>query len=175
MLVVHGARIALLVALVAALFIAPLGDGGRLARWLLRRPGGRGADAVRGRAGGAARVRRLHLRRRHLAPNVSSTSLTATTQLVPTLILTEATVSFLRLTDAALPSWGETLSHGLSGRYASFPATYKPQGFTVGMLSTLWEKRWIATFTTLALAATVVAFAVFGDALRGVLDPRTEP
>ncbi len=228
MIVVQGARIALLVALVAALFIAPLATavgvlagyyGGWVDEVLMRYVDVQEAlpafvvyifaAAILGESlwlllvafgllswGGIARLvrsetlqrkeagyvqaareagaGRLYVARRHLAPNVSSTALTATTQLVPTLILTEAAVSFLHLTDASLPSWGETLSHGLSGQYASFPPTFSPVGWNASMLPTFWEKWWTASFTTLALVATVVAFAVFGDALRDVFDPRSE-
>lgn len=122
------------------------------------------------RAARSAGASRWTVVRRHLVPNVSSTALTATTQLIPRLILTEAAASFLYLTHAGLPSWGATLSQGLSGKYAAFPPIERVMN--PAFLPPLQAKWWVAAFTTLALAATVLAFAVFGDALRDVLDPR---
>lgn len=127
-------------------------------------------EAAYVRAARNAGASRLYVVRRHVVPNVASTALTATTQLIPRLILTEAAASFLYLTDANTPSWGVTLAKGLSGRYASFPPIYSIRA--PGLAPTVPEKWWVATFVTAALVVTIVAFAVFGDALRDVLDPR---
>lgn len=224
-LVVKGTRVALLVALVAALVIAPLATGvgvvagyygGRVDELLMRYVDVQESipaivvyfflAAIVGESlwlllvafgllswGGIARlVRSETLQRReegyvraarsagasrwtvavrHLVPNVASTALTATTQLVPRLVLTEAAASFLYLTPPNLHSWGVTLAQGFSGKYATFPPTRSIRD--ASMLPTFWEKWWTAAFVTLALLVTVVAFSVFGDALRDVLDPRT--
>ncbi len=114
----------------------------------------------------------LHVARRHLLPNVSGTVLVATTQLVPLLLLTHATLEFLFLLDPFLPSWGQSIAQGLSTKFLTFPklSGFGPPGFPVPF----WDKWWVATMPALALAASVSAFAVLGDALRDVLDPRSE-
>ncbi len=56
----------------------------------------------------SAGASRFQLIRKHILPNVSSTVLTATTRLIPILILTEAAVSFIAfLGDENVPSWGQ--------------------------------------------------------------------
>lgn len=92
---------------------------------------------------------------RHILPNVSGTVITATTRKIPMLILAEAAISFLNLNDIMLMSWGETIALGLHSR---FPMVW-----------------WDSVFPVLFLAITVLAFSVFGDALRDVLDPRVTP
>lgn len=123
------------------------------------------------RAAREAGASRLYVARRHLLPNVSSTVLVATTQLVPLLLLTHAALEFLFLLDPFLPSWGQSIANGLSTEYLTFPklSNFGPPGFPVPF----WQKWWVATVPTAALAATVAAFAVLGDALRDVLDPRS--
>jgi len=88
--------------------------------------------------------------RRHLVPNVSTTLLTAVTLYMPTLVIAEATLSFLRLTGDAR-SWGQLIAVGAQS------------------LSLYW---WPVAVPAAALLATVVAFNVLGDALRDALDPR---
>ena len=90
--------------------------------------------------------------RRHLVPNVSSTVVTAVTNKMPTLIVVEAGIAYLGFSSPLSQSWGTTLAMGLS---------YAP---------TYW---WTALATGTALAATVGALHLLGDALRDVLDPRT--
>ena len=97
----------------------------------------------------------LFIIRRHILPNVSGTVITATTRQIPTIILAEAAISFLNLNDIMLMSWGEAIALGLQTR---FPMVW-----------------WDALVPVVFLSATVLAFSVFGDALRDVLDPRVTP
>lgn len=91
--------------------------------------------------------------RRHLVPNVSSTVVTAVTNKMPTLIVVEAGIAYLGFSSPLSQSWGTTLSMGLS------------------RAPMYW---WTAVFSGVLLVATVGALHVLGDALRDVLDPRTE-
>lgn len=100
-----------------------------------------------------AGVGRIQILRRHLLPNVSNTVVTATTHLVPLLILSEAALAFLNLGPVTLRSWGQVIAQG-------FGSEYFPQNW------------WVSTIPLLFLVTTVVAFSVLGDALRDVLDPR---
>lgn len=90
--------------------------------------------------------------RRHLLPSVSGTVAVAATRQAPSLILVEAALAFMKLTPSGSGSWGELIAFGMD---AYFPARW-----------------WISTVPVAALVATVLAFGVFGDALRDVLDPR---
>jgi peptide/nickel transport system permease protein len=103
-----------------------------------------------------AGVSRFQILRRHLLPNVSNTVITATTHLIPLLVLAEAALAFLELGVIALPSWGQMISRGFTGNY----------------FAQAW---WVWLIPLLLLIATIVAFSVLGDALRDVLDPREEP
>ncbi|QLG61422.1 ABC transporter permease [Halorarum salinum] len=91
---------------------------------------------------------------RHIVPNVSNTVITATTLLIPGLVLAEAALSFLGLGDPTAPSWGQVIA---SGR---------------GDLADAW---WVSTVPGVFLFLTVLAFNFLGDALRDALDPRVEP
>ncbi len=91
--------------------------------------------------------------RRHILPNVSNTVITNATLLIPGLILLEAALAFLGLTDPSVSSWGKTISAGR------------------GDLSSAW---WIATVPGVFLFFTILAFNFLGDALRDALDPRSE-
>ncbi len=90
---------------------------------------------------------------RHLVPNVSNTIITAATLGIPVLILSEAALAFLGLTDPTVPSWGLTISHGR------------------GDLGDAW---WISTIPGVFLFFTIMAFNFVGDALRDALDPRQD-
>lgn len=103
-----------------------------------------------------AGVSRFQILRRHLLPNVSNTVITATTHLIPLLILAEAALAFLELGVVALPSWGQTIARGFQGDY-------------------FLQAWWVWLIPLLFLVATIVAFSVLGDALRDALDPREEP
>jgi peptide/nickel transport system permease protein len=102
----------------------------------------------------------LQVIRRHILPNVSSTVVTATTRQIPTLILAETALSYLQFGDRYISSWGATIAFGLRGAASS----------GAHVAATWWT--WI--FPVLFLSVTVLAFSVFGDALRDVLDPRGE-
>jgi peptide/nickel transport system permease protein len=105
------------------------------------------------RAARAAGAGRLRVVRDHLLPNVSNTVLTAVTIQVPTLLLAEASLGYLGLGERYSKSLGQLVRLGTT----EFDFTQVP---------------WVATEAALALALTAVAFNLFGDALRGALDPR---
>ncbi|WP_257298801.1 ABC transporter permease [Haloarchaeobius sp. FL176] len=90
---------------------------------------------------------------RHILPNVSNTVLTSVTRQIPNLILAEAAIAFLALNNIMLPSWGETISSQLK---------FIPDGW------------WMSTIPVIVLSVTVLSFSVLGDALRDVLDPRSD-
>ncbi|WP_433625060.1 ABC transporter permease [Halomicrococcus sp. NG-SE-24] len=94
----------------------------------------------------------LHVIRHHILPNVSSTVVTAVTRQISTLLLAEAAIAYMELNDIMIQSFGETIAYGLRGDW-----------------QTVW---WPVVFPVAAFSLTVVAFSVFGDALRDVLDPR---
>lgn len=107
---------------------------------------------------GASRWRVI---RDHLIPNVAHVALTAAILQVPFFIIVEATLSYLEVGSfmpapiLTMPptviSWGSVIAQN------------------VRMIGTLW---WTSVFPVLALFITVLALNVFGDSLRGVLDPR---
>lgn len=125
------------------------------------------------RAARAAGAGPLFVIRRHVLPNVRSTIITATTQLVPGLLLAEIALGYLRLNDEVVRSWGWTLSFAISGNHGSFPVVMNliPPASLYPELHEKWAP---LTFTVIAVVLTVGAFAVLGDALRDILDPRTE-
>lgn len=90
-----------------------------------------------------------HLLRRHLLPNVSNAVVTVAAHLVPILVLTEAAIAYLDLTNPDLLSWGRT---AVSARH--------------------W---WVAPPAIIVLTAMAVSCKVVGDGLRDALDPRGEP
>lgn len=90
---------------------------------------------------------------RHVVPNVSDTLVTAITLQMPTLIIVEATISFLGYGSPLERSWGATINGGLHG----FPTTW-----------------WTTLFPAIVLFFTAVSFHVLGDALRDILDPQME-
>jgi peptide/nickel transport system permease protein len=72
---------------------------------------------------------------------------------VASVILTEASLSFLGLgVPPSVPTWGSMLAEGRD--------------------SLLANKWWLAVFPGLAIMATVLSFNLLGDWLRDVLDPR---
>ena len=99
---------------------------------------------------------RWHVIRRHLLPKVSPTVIAATTRKTPELILAQAALAFLDLNDVMVPSWGDTIANGLSSFWVPMPM-----------------KWWVSTIPVIALAGTIVALNVFGNAVREVLDPRS--
>ncbi len=119
------------------------------------------------RAARSAGATRLDVLRRHVVPNVAGAVLTSVTTLVPKLILVEALLSFLALSGGDSRSWGGLVFRGIG-----------PQGNQVAMgvgqeilkFDSLW---WIATLPTVAIALTVLATSLVGDALRDAVDTRT--
>lgn len=95
----------------------------------------------------------LHVVREAVLPNVGGTVVTAVTRQASTLILLEAALAFMELSEGSTGSWGETIRLGMTD---AFPLNW-----------------WISTWPVLALAGTVLALNVLGDSLRNVLDPRS--
>lgn len=88
---------------------------------------------------------------RHVLPNVAAPLIVQTSLSLAFAILSEAALSFLGLgVQPPEPSWGRML----------FDAR--------GYLDQAW---WMAVFPGLAVFVTVLAFNLFGDTLRDVLDP----
>jgi peptide/nickel transport system permease protein len=90
---------------------------------------------------------------RHVTPNSLTPVFVLATGQLGNAIVAEATLSFLGLgVPPPEPSWGGMLQFGARGYLESAP--------------------WLTIFPGLALSSVVFAFALFGDALRDVLDPR---
>lgn len=111
----------------------------------------RSAAYVRAAEGAGASP--LHVVRCHLVPGVGGTVATAVTRQIPLLVLAEAALSFLKLTDVDPRSFGRLVAVGLRDFH---------------------EVWWTSTVPVVALALTVVAISVLGDALGDALDPRQE-
>lgn len=100
------------------------------------------------RALGASPLRVL---RRHIAPNVRAPLVVTAAVSVSAIVLTEASLDFLRVGGTTSASWGETMS-----QFRDAP--------------TAW---WLLLFPGLVLVITIVAYNLMGEALRAVLDPRS--
>lgn len=90
---------------------------------------------------------------RHVLPNVVAPIIVIASIQIGNAILAEAALSFLGLgiNDAAHPSWGAMLQESRAN----------------------WlEAWWLSVIPGAAISAAVLAFNLFGDALRDVLDPR---
>lgn len=97
----------------------------------------------------------LHVLRRHVVPNTTSTVLTAVTRRIPLIVLAQVALSYLELNQVG-ESLGRVFRAGITG---DLP----------------WhQKWWVTTFGVLTLVVLVVSFNVFGDVLRDILDPQTE-
>jgi peptide/nickel transport system permease protein len=104
---------------------------------------------VAARALGASPVRIL---RRHIMPNVRAPLVIVAAMGVSAVVLTEASLDFLRVgTPAGAASWGETMSQFRDAPHA-------------------W---WLLAFPGALLVVTIVAYNLMGEALRSVLDPRS--
>jgi peptide/nickel transport system permease protein len=89
----------------------------------------------------------------HMAPNLVTPYLIMLTSYIAQAILLEATLSFLGLGVAEpTPAWGLMLSGNASDYFISAP--------------------WLIVFPGLAISIAVIAFNLFGDALRDWLDPK---
>jgi oligopeptide transport system permease protein len=103
---------------------------------------------VAARALGAKPIRIIT---RYLLPNSLGPIIVALTLSIPSLILTESTLSFIGLgVKKPVPSWGSMLSDGWRAMRSD------PH---------------LAVFPALAITATMLAFNFFGDGLRDALDP----
>jgi peptide/nickel transport system permease protein len=90
--------------------------------------------------------------RKHILPNTASVILVISTLQVASVIIAEASLSFLGLGVPALtPTWGKEISEGRD--YAAIA----------------W---WLPTFPGIAIFATVLAINILGDWLRDRWDPR---
>lgn len=105
---------------------------------------------------------RLHVLRRHFAPNVANTVLASTTRKIPAIIVAEAALSLMKMGDVQYYSWGQTIGTALRHQYR-----FAEQGNDVFM----W---WMWGIPAFFLFLTAVAFAAFGDGLQHALDPREE-
>jgi peptide/nickel transport system permease protein len=104
-------------------------------------------------AAGAIGAGNLRIITRHIIPNSLAPLFVLATGQLGSAIVTEASLSFLGLgVQPPHPSWGNML-----------------QAASKAHLETA---AWLAIYPGLALAAVTFAFAVFGDAMRDVLDPR---
>jgi peptide/nickel transport system permease protein len=90
---------------------------------------------------------------RHMLPNVLPTMIVLTTLEIGTVVLAEASLSFLGAgVPPPSPSWGVMINDGRA------------------LISTGW---WIALFPGIAIVATVLSCNGLGNWLRDVLDPKT--
>jgi peptide/nickel transport system permease protein len=104
---------------------------------------------IAARALGASPFRVL---RRHIAPNVRAPLVVASAAGVSAVVLTEASLDFLRVgTPEGAPSWGETMS-----QFRDAPSAW-----------------WLLAFPGVLLVVTVIAYNLMGEALRSALDHRS--
>jgi peptide/nickel transport system permease protein len=95
-----------------------------------------------------------HVMTRHIVPNVAPLILANMTLIVPIVILSEATLSFLGLGDPSNASWGQMLD----------------DAFETGAVTV--EAWWYIVPPGLGIMLVVLAFTLVGQALEEILDPR---
>lgn len=101
----------------------------------------------------AAGASDLQVIREHIIPNSTATIVTALTRQIPLLILAQAALAYMSLNRVNSDSLGRLLRLGL-----------EPEVM-------VWHRKWwISTAAVILLIFTIVAFNVFGDTLRDVLD-----
>ena len=89
---------------------------------------------------------------RHILPNVLPPILVIATLQMGTIIIAEASLSFLGIgVQSSVPTWGGMLSDGRE------------------FMRQAW---WLATFPGIAISVVVLSVNLFGDGLRDALDPR---
>jgi peptide/nickel transport system permease protein len=94
----------------------------------------------------------LRILRRHIMPNVLPPLVVGAAMGVSSVVLTEASLDFLRVgTPAGAASWGETMSEFRDATHA-------------------W---WLLAFPGVLLVITIIAYNLMGEALRNTLDPRS--
>ncbi len=98
-------------------------------------------------------ARPLRIMLRHILPNSLAPIVIQASGYLEQAVVAEAALSFLGLgVPPPFPSWGRMLQEGAQGYMEVAP--------------------WLILFPGLALALAVFSFAVIGDALRDLLDPR---
>jgi oligopeptide transport system permease protein len=96
----------------------------------------------------------LRIVTRHLLPNLAGTIVIYATLTVPSVMLTEAFISFLGLgVKAPMTSWGLLIKEGAD---------------------VMEEFPWLLLFPGCVFSATLLSLNVLGDGLRDALDPREE-
>ena len=101
------------------------------------------------RAAGAGEARIMF---RHVLPNVVSPAIVVATFAVGSMVVLEATLSFLGIgVQEPLPTWGGMIRDGLVS---------------------LRTEPYLALSASAALGVTIVGFNLLGDGLRDILDPR---
>jgi peptide/nickel transport system permease protein len=92
---------------------------------------------------------------RHIIPNIAAPIVVLTTLWTASAIRLEASLSFLGIgTQAPNPSWGNIIRDGLNNLFGS---------------------PWPVIGAGFAITCVVLAFNLFGDAVRDILDPETSP
>jgi peptide/nickel transport system permease protein len=96
-------------------------------------------------------ARNMRIIIRHILPNVFSSIMVIATLQLSTVIVAEASLSFLGITQSAMPTWGGMLADGRE---------YMRQAW------------WLVTFPGLTISIVVLSANLLGDGLRDALDPR---
>lgn len=97
-------------------------------------------------------ARNMRIIVRHILPNAFSSILVIATLQLSTVIVAEASLSFLGITvQSSVPTWGGMLADGRE---------YMRQSW------------WLATFPGVAISIVVLSANLLGDGLRDALDPR---